>query len=91
MLVGNKVDLDSERAVLDAEGKRLAKEWGCEYMECSAKADTNVTQLFVNFTRNILKTSTDPNKGGGGGTVMGAGKQRKAAPAPPKKKKCAIL
>lgn len=91
MLVGNKMDLDSERAVLENEGKRMANSWGCEYMECSAKANTNVTELFVTFTRNILKTSTDPNKGGGGGTVMGAGKKRAAAPAPPKKSKCAIL
>jgi len=91
MLVGNKVDLEGDRAVLGAEGKRQAKEWGCEYMEVSAKANLKVTDLFVTFTRNILKTTTDPNKGGGGGTVMGAGKTPAAAPAPPKKKKCSIL
>ena len=91
MLVGNKVDLEGERAVMVAEGKRQAKEWGCEYMEVSAKGNIKVTDLFVNFTRSILKTSADPNKGGGGGTVMGAGKTPAAAPAPPKKKKCSIL
>lgn len=35
LLVGNKCDLSSERAVTAGEAKRVAQEWGCEYIETS--------------------------------------------------------
>eukprot|EP00441_Pelagodinium_beii_P022874 CAMPEP_0197666460 /NCGR_PEP_ID=MMETSP1338-20131121/62575_1 /TAXON_ID=43686 ORGANISM="Pelagodinium beii, Strain RCC1491" /NCGR_SAMPLE_ID=MMETSP1338 /ASSEMBLY_ACC=CAM_ASM_000754 /LENGTH=177 /DNA_ID=CAMNT_0043245485 /DNA_START=12 /DNA_END=541 /DNA_ORIENTATION=- len=65
LLVGNKCDLSSERAVTAGEAKRVAQEWGCEYIETSAKANINVDKLFETIVRNILKS--DPTKGGGGG------------------------
>lgn len=37
MLVGNKSDLEVERAVTQAEGKELADKWGCSWIETSAK------------------------------------------------------
>ncbi|GAU20345.1 hypothetical protein TSUD_338270 [Trifolium subterraneum] len=46
MLVGNKVDRDSERAVSREEGLALAKELGCLLLECSAKTRENVEKCF---------------------------------------------
>ncbi|KAG5556818.1 hypothetical protein RHGRI_007165 [Rhododendron griersonianum] len=46
MLVGNKVDLESERVVSREEGIELAKEHGCLFLECSAKTRENVGQCF---------------------------------------------
>ncbi|KAI5138903.1 Ras-Related Protein Rap-2C [Manis pentadactyla] len=37
ILVGNKVDLEPEREVMSSEGRALAQEWGCPFMETSAK------------------------------------------------------
>ncbi|XP_009882778.1 PREDICTED: ras-related protein Rap-2b [Charadrius vociferus] len=36
ILVGNKVDLEGEREVSFGEGKALAEEWSCPFMETSA-------------------------------------------------------
>ncbi|KAH9671142.1 ras-related protein RABC2a [Citrus sinensis] len=46
MLVGNKVDRDSERVVSREEGIALAKEHGSLFLECSAKTRENVEQCF---------------------------------------------
>jgi GTPase SAR1 family protein len=46
VLVGNKVDLESKRKVPTAEGRDLAKEFGVEFFEVSARKDTNVTEAF---------------------------------------------
>ncbi|CAD7682752.1 unnamed protein product [Nyctereutes procyonoides] len=40
ILVGNKVDLEPEREVMSSEGRALAQEWGCPFMETSAKIFT---------------------------------------------------
>ncbi|KAL7863209.1 hypothetical protein SRHO_G00121930 [Serrasalmus rhombeus] len=37
ILVGNKVDLESEREVAGSDGRALAQEWGCPFIETSAK------------------------------------------------------
>ncbi|RLW07569.1 hypothetical protein DV515_00003879 [Chloebia gouldiae] len=47
ILVGNKVDLESEREVSLSEGRALAEEWGCPFMETSAKSKTMVDELFA--------------------------------------------
>ncbi|CAK9186354.1 unnamed protein product [Ilex paraguariensis] len=46
ILVGNKVDKDSERAVTVEEGMALAQEHKCFFLECSAKTRENVQQCF---------------------------------------------
>ncbi|KAI5938399.1 Ras-related protein Rap-2c [Manis javanica] len=42
ILVGNKVDLEPEREVMSSEGRALAQEWGCPFMETSAKIKKNL-------------------------------------------------
>ncbi|CAH2315217.1 ras-related Rap-2c, partial [Pelobates cultripes] len=53
ILVGNKVDLESEREVMATEGRSLAQEWGCPFMETSAKSKTMVDELFAEIVRQM--------------------------------------
>lgn len=53
ILVGNKVDLESEREVSSSEGQALAEEWGCPFMETSAKSKTMVDELFAEIVRQM--------------------------------------
>ncbi|XP_065857123.1 ras-related protein RABC2a-like [Euphorbia lathyris] len=55
MLVGNKVDIESERGVSQEEGMALAKEHGCLFLECSAKTRTNVQKCFEELTLKIME------------------------------------
>ncbi|KAG8479880.1 hypothetical protein CXB51_029506 [Gossypium anomalum] len=55
MLVGNKVDRESERAVSKEEGIELAKELGCSFIECSAKTRQNVQQCFEDLALKIME------------------------------------
>ncbi len=42
VLVGNKCDLETEREVSTEQGKKLAIEWGCPFMEVSAKERVSI-------------------------------------------------
>ena len=46
-LVGNKLDLQSKRAVQTDDAQAYAEENGLLFMETSAKAGTNVTDVFT--------------------------------------------
>ncbi|XP_047958504.1 ras-related protein RABC2a-like [Salvia hispanica] len=54
MLVGNKVDRESERVVSKEEGMSLAKELGCLFLECSARTRENVEQCFAELALKIM-------------------------------------
>ncbi|CAN0893248.1 Ras-related protein RABC1 [Linum grandiflorum] len=56
MLVGNKVDKESERVVTKKEGVDFAREYGCLFLECSAKTRVNVEQCFEELVLKILET-----------------------------------
>ncbi|KAG9449537.1 hypothetical protein H6P81_009502 [Aristolochia fimbriata] len=55
MLVGNKVDKENERAVTVEEGKAFAQEYGCLFLECSAKTRENVEYCFEELALKILE------------------------------------
>ncbi|KAK4272819.1 hypothetical protein QN277_021322 [Acacia crassicarpa] len=55
MLVGNKVDRDSERVVSREEGLALAKELGSLFLECSAKTRENVEKCFEELALKIME------------------------------------
>ncbi|TMW93965.1 hypothetical protein EJD97_010943 [Solanum chilense] len=55
MLVGNKVDRETERVVRREEGVALAKELGSLFLECSAKTRANVEQCFEELTLKIME------------------------------------
>ncbi|XP_023803505.1 ras-related protein Rap-2a [Cyanistes caeruleus] len=61
ILVGNKVDLESEREVSLSEGRALAEEWGCPFMETSAKSKTMVDELFAEIVRQ-MNYAAQPDK-----------------------------
>ncbi|XP_042943579.1 ras-related protein RABC2a-like isoform X9 [Carya illinoinensis] len=54
MLVGNKVDMASERVVTREEGIALAKELGCLFIECSARTRENVEQCFEELALKVM-------------------------------------
>ncbi len=45
ILVGNKTDLENERAVSREAGQALASQWNCPFVETSAKIRANVTEV----------------------------------------------
>ena len=70
ILVGNKIDLNKERAVLKNEGEEKAKEFGLRFYETSAKEGNNVQECFRELVELIvekihkrsLSTSNSKNK-----------------------------
>jgi len=52
VLVGNKCDLEDERVVGKDQGSSLAHNFGCTFLETSAKAKINVND--VKFSKDLL-------------------------------------
>lgn len=66
LLVGNKSDMDSRRAVSYEEGKELADSMGINFIETSAKASTNVENSFLRMAGEIKgRISTNTAKASG--------------------------
>lgn len=56
MIVGNKSDLRADqRQVTTEEGKKLAGEWGCGFLETSAKMKENIDRAFESMIAEIEK------------------------------------
>jgi Ras-related protein Ral-A len=53
ILVGNKVDLAHLRKVDSSEAQQLSQEWGCPYLETSAKTRQNVEEVYTMLMRHI--------------------------------------
>jgi len=53
VLLGNKVDLEQNRQISTHEGNEAAKKIGATFFETSALQDTNITEAFVEITRQI--------------------------------------
>lgn len=66
VLVGNKCDLDNEREVATEMGKKLAIEWGCPFMEVSAKERIRNDECFHEVVREIrrMEVKVDGGKKG---------------------------
>ncbi|KAK7064529.1 ras protein [Favolaschia claudopus] len=56
MLVGNKADKAYEREVSKEEGAALARQFGCDFIETSAKTAQNVERVFTNLVRALRQT-----------------------------------
>eukprot|EP00518_Triparma_eleuthera_P000097 CAMPEP_0182458410 /NCGR_PEP_ID=MMETSP1319-20130603/3761_1 /TAXON_ID=172717 /ORGANISM="Bolidomonas pacifica, Strain RCC208" /LENGTH=188 /DNA_ID=CAMNT_0024657091 /DNA_START=50 /DNA_END=616 /DNA_ORIENTATION=- len=59
VLVANKCDLENERQVTFDEGKRLADDWGCPFMEASAKEKIRHEDCFFQVVREIRKLDSE--------------------------------
>ncbi|KAF1923899.1 ras-domain-containing protein [Didymella exigua CBS 183.55] len=55
IVVGNKCDLDGERQVSTQEGQNLALQFGCKFIETSAKSRINVDNAFYDIVREIRR------------------------------------
>eukprot|EP00756_Hemistasia_phaeocysticola_P021266 Hpha_TRINITY_DN15765_c0_g1::TRINITY_DN15765_c0_g1_i1::g.39498::m.39498/K07910/RAB18; Ras-related protein Rab-18 len=83
LLVGNKRDLEEERAVSREEAQAVAQEHGMLWIECSAKTKEGIRQAFTELSCKILDTSSlvaptrQPSSGGG----VQLGDQRESAAA----------
>jgi len=55
MLVGNKLDLETERVVSTDSGRKTAEKWGAGFIETSAKIPKNVNELFYELVQLINK------------------------------------
>ena len=61
MLVGNKCDKTTEREVSREEGIQMARNFGCDFLETSARTPTNVERLFTTLVR-LLRQSKEAEK-----------------------------
>lgn len=55
-VVGSKSDLEDKRAVTTDEGKKFAAGIGAEFLETSAKNNTNIQELFTHLTNELVSS-----------------------------------
>lgn len=53
-LVGNKKDLEDKRTVTEEEGKELAKFYGMDFLETSARDTINIDESFLSLSKSII-------------------------------------
>ncbi|KZT06042.1 ras protein [Laetiporus sulphureus 93-53] len=63
IVVANKSDLEYERQVGMNEGRALARHFGCEYIETSAKHKLNVDEAFYTLVREIRRHNKEQQTG----------------------------
>mmetsp|Transcript_22187 Transcript_22187/g.34449 ORF Transcript_22187/g.34449 Transcript_22187/m.34449 type:complete len:191 (-) Transcript_22187:245-817(-) len=55
VLAANKCDLEENREVDTSTGTAKAEKWGCSLLECSAKSNTNVQEVFAKCVEAIVE------------------------------------
>lgn len=72
ILVGNKCDLEGERQVSREEGAQLARQYGCKFIETSAKSRINVDNAFYDLVREIRRYNREMSGQSGGAPALGS-------------------
>src|SRR6201996_4940253 len=72
ILVGNKCDLEGERVVSKEEGAHLARQFGCKFIETSAKSRINVDNAFYDLVREIRRYNKEMAGYTAGGPTQGS-------------------
>ena len=62
ILIGNKCDLTDDREISTEEGKAFALRNGMEFMETSAKMNTNVTEAFETLGKLMIEFNSKGNQ-----------------------------
>lgn len=92
ILVGNKDDQTYERQVLKAEGESLAAQWGCEFMETSARTGHNIDKLFIHLILSLREVRDGAElPPTGGAPIKPSGSQKPQPNRPRRKSKCIIV
>lgn len=64
VVVGNKSDMEDERVVSRGRAFQLAQQWGHKpYYETSARRRTNVDEVFLNLSAQMLQKDAGRNHG----------------------------
>ena len=63
LLIGNKIDLVSERTVAQEEGVKIAEKYGMPFIETSAKESLNVKEAFLKVINTLYYKEIGNNKG----------------------------
>ena len=58
-LIGNKRDITDHRNVALSKGEELAKQYGIDFFETSAKTTENIEQAFSNLSGKVFKKQID--------------------------------
>lgn len=61
VIVGNKADLEDQRAVDRAKAFSLSQRWSAPYYEASARTRTNVDEAFIDLCRQMLRREDIPD------------------------------
>ncbi len=71
ILIGNKCDLTEDREITTEEGQTFANRNGMEFMETSAKMNTNVSEAFTTLGKLMIEfnSKTNTNQGKKSGEV----------------------
>ena len=94
VLIGNKSDLEDDRAIPRPRAFAISRDWNIPYFETSARRRANVDEAFVDLCRQIIRKDQnerrnyppDPPRSGGSRTPRkGKDKRRHHRP------KCTIL
>lgn len=60
VLVGTMCERESEREVTTEQGKELAKEFGCPFIETSASRSIRINDIFIQVVRSFIANSSEP-------------------------------
>lgn len=95
VIVGNKADLEENRAVPRAKGFSISQRWGAPYYEASARTRTNVDEVFIDLCRQMLRRDDEQQAQGDGDDGykydMGGSQKKRRRRRRKDSPRCAIL
>ncbi|KAH7392353.1 ras family-domain-containing protein [Phaeosphaeria sp. MPI-PUGE-AT-0046c] len=92
VLIGNKSDLEEDRAIPRPRAFAISREWNIPYFETSARRRANVDEAFVDLCRQIImKDQANRRYVQAESPSQRAGRPRKPAKRHRNRPKCTIL
>jgi small GTP-binding protein len=78
VFAGNKCDMESDRSITAEQGRAKASQFGCPFLECSAKANININKIFEKSLEQLLgiEAAAGASKGGDKGKAKPKGKAK---------------